>query len=391
GPWMLRWRVDLTERVDGGALGAIALPPSMAGVEVWWVAPRRLTIDAQGSAPDLGRGRSMTWILLDDGWVVTEERAKGVLTRVPIARWNEERRREARAASIATVRRQGRLRNPESLAYFYGDLRRRVYAAGAKEGWHAVAAIPGRLWNLDGGSGRFRPVWEEPMLPLGFEGVSEERGARMQPILAEIAPRTIEEVALPEGERILTMTRTIEEAQPRADLAKAPAISPESLQALARREAGLDDAEQLWSMFAEEALRPEHLDRRAVRFLLAAKAPPAFALRVLARLDSSADVEESEELLQLLFALDRAQFDRRAAEAKERGDLPQLLAAISVLSLQDPRSLEALIPEVLDRSPALWEGLDPDEAEDARTWLAGTLRWVAAVPVYYRAESALIQ
>ncbi|MCI0650651.1 MAG: hypothetical protein L0Z55_02070, partial [Planctomycetes bacterium] len=34
GPWMLRWRVDLTERVDGGALGAIALPPSMAGVEV---------------------------------------------------------------------------------------------------------------------------------------------------------------------------------------------------------------------------------------------------------------------------------------------------------------------------------------------------------------------
>lgn len=389
GPWRLEWDVSVREQILGDELsGVLALPVDIEGEETWWVGERLLVLESRGQEVAGARGEGRTWITAGEKWVYIQD-ATGALRRVMRRRWDEDRRRAQRAAMVSALRAPG-LADLGGLRYsFLARLELRRHQSGRATRWWTLSALPGSVWRLSGSCGS-HGFWRSPLIPLAFDGVTPELTEFLNRALGRAAPAVVEEVALPAGGETTVLRRELRRVTVGGRAESPPAVPADLLARLEEREREWQGFEMLWSFLVNPDHRPRELEAREVRARLEECAGEAQLPIIEARIAASEGMADLEELLHLKWVIAPGAFAEQLRATRDAGDLPRLLAFISVLSLRAPSHALQWVAEAMAEDPVLWESLDAAERDDARAWLAGVHAWLETLPAS-RSEAAPVQ
>lgn len=367
--WRFEWSLEVEERfLDPTAASLVTLPTQLEGNETWWVTPSALVIESRGVLPSGEEGHAKTWIMPDRGRVYVFDKRAGVARAIPIALWNEERQRRSRLNMIETHRQ---------LATEGGSKRYQRFAGGlgldGKNGDYLLAALPGQLWRLRGGAPS--PGWQLPLVPLAFGGVSRELAPRLSRVLDQIAPRTVEVMILPTGDRGYFWRRELDDTF-RVDENLAFADLPRDLlDELDSNDAEYQEFWVLWRLWTEPVRRPLDMTLRGVRVRLEEVVRPAHLAQIEERIDDTEDLPELEELFHLVYAIDADRLLARLDRAADQGALADVMAISSVFSLRAPELLLPRIDGFLAKD-ALWEPYTGTQVREAQSWFRGVKEWI---------------
>ncbi|MEE8142792.1 MAG: hypothetical protein V3T77_06805 [Planctomycetota bacterium] len=371
--WRLDWHVEAGKRYrDSTAESLLSLPPLLSGEETWWAFPDRLIIENVATLSRGDQGMTRTWILPRQRWVYSLDIHEGVIHGIPLQRWNEERLRQARRSMVETHRVASVSPRAAEFRWFHGDLKEKEI----RDSTTLLAAVPGRVWRLKGHK-NFGGAWGSPYLPLGFDGISQEQALQLGQILWRHSPRTIEDIPLSRGASTVVVKRRIRTVSRVHKIIEHFHPPAREVQQIQEREQQWRAFAVLWRFLEDPEARPPALDYRGVRVRLEALVEPTDAPTIRERIRNTTDMQEREELFHLLFVADPQLFDDWLQGARERGELTQVLAMISVLSLRRPDGVIPLIDRIQLEDSQLWQGIEGTQSREARSWLQGVRMWVS--------------
>ncbi len=378
GPWRLDWGVTVREQIIGNeASGVFALPIDFEGEESWWVSGDELVIESRGSGADGARGARRLWLDMRTDWVYTQEPG-APLRRTARRRWEEERRRGQRAAMVDALRSDALAALGPQKRYFLATHELRRHEAGYTRRWWTLSPLPGRLMRLSGSCGR-HAFWRSTLLPLAFEGTTPEQCGFLAEALGRAGAAVVEEVTVPSGGESTVLRRELDRVTNLDDTSRFPAHPAAEAAAIEDAEREWRSFDVLWSYLVDSERRPAGLDAREARVRLEPLMSADKLPLVRERAAAASDLEALEELLHLEYAADPPGFLQATHAAQSAGDLPQLVARISVLSLRAPREARRWVADLLAADEALWNDMEDAERVDTLEWLAGVKAWLESI------------
>lgn len=368
--WRFDWDLEVEERyLDPTAASLVTLPTRFEGQESWWVTPNALVIESSGVLPSGEEGHVKAWVMPDRGRVYEFDKRAGVARSIPLQLWNEERLRRSRASMIETHRQLASDGASRRYERFDGDL-----TLDGKNGSYLLAALPGQLWRLRGES-RAEEGWQLPLLPLAFGGVSQQLAPRLSRVLGQLAPRMIEIMTLPSGDRGLFLRRELEEVRRVDENLAYEGLPRDVLDKLDARDAEYREFWALWRLWIEPERRPSHLTLRGIRLRLEEVVRSEHLPKIEERIAACEDIQELEELFHLVCRVDPDRLLSRLDRAASEGELADVMAISSVFSL---RSSEDLLPRIdgLLANDKMWEAYTGTQVREAKSWLTGVRKWI---------------